>query len=287
MRMKKIILLLLLVNNQAIYSQAKKKVAKIISTKELQAVDEWGKTIPNFKKVELKLDNGQKDTTECYTKVYERDYSLGYQKDWVYEFYKSKNMFFWIGEGNFPCCWGQSIKIHAYQFEFNPKKNKYFIKKLIFDPNDAVYKFGSNADDPTFEKNEGWKFLAVDESANIIYMMKGNQKIALDPNNYKTDGSRYFSFKEVANDESSNESDYGAPEGEIVIAVKDIVYFYENSNYESKTSSYFSKGQKAEYFEISDDNPDDDFLYVNFERDGKVKSGYILRSDVKFQKPKN
>jgi len=73
----------------------------------------------------------------------------------------------------------------------------------------------------------------------------------------------------------------GGPEGDIVIAIKDKVYFYNDSKI--KTNFYFLKGQQAEYYEISDDDPDDDFLYVNFESKGKVKTGYILKSDVKFK----
>jgi hypothetical protein len=75
----------------------------------------------------------------------------------------------------------------------------------------------------------------------------------------------------------------GGPIGEIVIGVKDRIYFYETSNLNSKTSSYFVKGQKAEFFDIEDDNPEDDFLYVYFVYRGKEKTGYVLRSDVKFE----
>lgn len=73
----------------------------------------------------------------------------------------------------------------------------------------------------------------------------------------------------------------GGPAGDIVIAIKDKVYFYNDSKI--KTNFYFLKGQQAEYYEISDDDPDDDFLYINFESKGKVKTGYILKSDVKFK----
>ena len=73
----------------------------------------------------------------------------------------------------------------------------------------------------------------------------------------------------------------GGPAGDIVIAIKDKVYFYNDSKI--KTNFYFLKGQQAEYYEISDDDPDDDFLYVNFELKGQVKTGYILKSDVKFK----
>jgi hypothetical protein len=49
----------------------------------------------------------------------------------------------------------------------------------------------------------------------------------------------------------------GGPEGDIVIAIKDKVYFYNDSKI--KTNFYFLKGQQAEYYEVSDDDPDDDF----------------------------
>jgi hypothetical protein len=85
--------------------------------------------------------------------------------------------------------------------------------------------------------------------------------------------------KKTINVKSSE--DQGGPAGDIVIAIKDKVYFYNDSKI--KTNFYFLKGQQAEYYEISDDDPDDDFLYVNFELKGKVKTGYILKSDVKFK----
>ena len=97
---------------------------------------------------------------------------------------------------------------------------------------------------------------------------------------------------EEENEESSYDSippskqdgaDLGGTSGDIVIAIKEKVYFYNNSDLNSKTNAYFVKGQKAEYFEISDDNLDDEFLHVNFEYRGKVKTGYILASDVKFE----
>lgn len=85
------------------------------------------------------------------------------------------------------------------------------------------------------------------------------------------------------NNETKISEDQGEPEGDIVIAIHDKVYFYENSDLNSKTKSYFVKGQKAEYFEISDDDTEDEFLYVNFTYKGKTISGYILKSDVKFK----
>lgn len=85
--------------------------------------------------------------------------------------------------------------------------------------------------------------------------------------------------KKTINVKSSE--DQGELAGDIVIAIKDKVYFYNDSKI--KTNFYFLKGQQAEYYEISDDNPDDDFLYVNFELKGQVKTGYILKSDVKFK----
>jgi len=82
---------------------------------------------------------------------------------------------------------------------------------------------------------------------------------------------------------NAEQESQGGPAGEIVVGIKDKIYFYDSSNSTSITSSYFVKGQKAEFFEISDDNLEDDFLYVNFEHNGKVKAGYVLRSDVKFE----
>lgn len=76
---------------------------------------------------------------------------------------------------------------------------------------------------------------------------------------------------------------FGGPAGDVVIGIKDKIYFYSQSKQNSKTAAYFIKGQEAEYFEISDDNIDDEFLYVNFTYKGKVKTGYVLKSDVKFK----
>ena len=76
---------------------------------------------------------------------------------------------------------------------------------------------------------------------------------------------------------------FGGPAGDVVIVIKEKIYFYSQSKQSSKTTSYFIKGQEAEYFEISDDNIDDEFLYVNFTYKGKVKTGYVLKSDVKFK----
>ena len=56
----------------------------------------------------------------------------------------------------------------------------------------------------------------------------------------------------------------GGPEGDIVIAIKDKVYFYNDSKI--KTNFYFLKGQQAEYYEISDEG-----------RILGLKSGKILR----------
>lgn len=88
---------------------------------------------------------------------------------------------------------------------------------------------------------------------------------------------------QIINENEEDNLGQGGPEGEIVIAISDKVYFYKESNLNSKTSAYFVKGQKAEYYEVSDDDPDDGFLYVNFSYKGKVTSGYILKKDVKFE----
>jgi hypothetical protein len=82
----------------------------------------------------------------------------------------------------------------------------------------------------------------------------------------------------------NEESDMGGPAGEIVIGVGDRIYLYNESNYDSKTSAYFVKGQKAEYFEVGDDNPDDEFIYINFTNDkGHTSTGYVLISDIRFE----
>lgn len=94
----------------------------------------------------------------------------------------------------------------------------------------------------------------------------------------------YDGVEDAPNSEPiENEGDYGGPKGDIVVGIKDKIYFYDESNFNSKTSSYFVKGQNAEFIEVSDDNLEDDFLYVNFEYNGKVKAGYVLRSDIKFE----
>lgn len=88
--------------------------------------------------------------------------------------------------------------------------------------------------------------------------------------------------EEETSQKETDEALGGEIEGDIITGIKDKIYFYESSNLDSKTSSYFLKGQKAEYLEISDDDLEDDFLYVNFEYKGKVMTGYVLKSDVKF-----
>lgn len=113
-------------------------------------------------------------------------------------------------------------------------------------------------------------------------------------NNFKLEGWELVLEKEAENKTLSSNSEEetsqketdealgGEIEGDIITGIKDKIYFYESSNLDSKTSSYFLKGQKAEYLEISDDDLEDDFLYVNFEYKGKVMTGYVLKSDVKF-----
>ncbi|MEO4004623.1 hypothetical protein [Flavobacterium sp. CAU 1735] len=68
-----------------------------------------------------------------------------------------------------------------------------------------------------------------------------------------------------------------------VTAIKDKVYFYKDFDYETKTTSYFVKGQKAEYTELNDDNFSGDFIHVKFEHNGKVTTGYVLKNDVDFE----
>jgi uncharacterized membrane protein YgaE (UPF0421/DUF939 family) len=73
------------------------------------------------------------------------------------------------------------------------------------------------------------------------------------------------------------------PKGNYVIGIKDRVYFYASPDYDSQTSVYFVKGQKAKVVEIMDENLDNEFLHVNFEYKGKVTDGYILYEDIKFE----
>jgi hypothetical protein len=78
------------------------------------------------------------------------------------------------------------------------------------------------------------------------------------------------------------EGELGPEIGTIVVATSDKVYFYDQPNYRAKSAAYFVKGQTAEYIEMSDDNLEDQFLYVNFVYKGKVRTGYILISDIEF-----
>ena len=61
----------------------------------------------------------------------------------------------------------------------------------------------------------------------------------------------YDGIDDAPNSErTNNEGDYGGANGDIVVGIKDKIYFYDESNFNSKTSSYFVKGQKAEFIGI-------------------------------------
>lgn len=90
-----------------------------------------------------------------------------------------------------------------------------------------------------------------------------------------------ISQSEINEEEQSEQGD--VIENEIVVGINDKIYFYSNPNFEDKTKAYFVKGQTAEYDYNADNNVDDDFLFVNFAHNGKVKSGYISRSDIEFK----
>ena len=133
---------------------------------------------------------------------------------------------------------------------------------------DLTFEFGKNKTDYYIAINERVYFSPIDKSKKVEKEVEEKEE------------TNESSFDTLPKEE---ETDLGQPEGDIVVGVKDKIYFYDSSNSNSKTSAYFIKGQKAEFIEISDDNLDDDFLYVNFEHNGKVKAGYVLRSDVKFE----
>ena len=133
---------------------------------------------------------------------------------------------------------------------------------------DLTFEFGKNKTDYYIAINERVYFSPIDKSKKVEKEVEEKEE------------TNESSFDTLPNEE---ETDLGQPEGDIVVGIKDKIYFYDSSNSNSKTSAYFVKGQKAEFIEISDDNLDDDFLYVNFEHNGKVKAGYVLRTDVKFK----
>lgn len=128
-----------------------------------------------------------------------------------------------------------------------------------------------------FNKNEEGDYY-IDFKDKRLWMKKNEVQKEIQK---EKDESHNDEFKSDMSPEEQAEQ--GGPIGETVIGIKDKIYFYNESNYESKTKSYFVKGQKAEYFDVSDDNTEDEFLYVNFEFNGKVKAGYVLKSDVQFE----
>jgi len=148
------------------------------------------------------------------------------------------------------------------------ENGKAYINSTIDNGEALTFEFGKNKTDYYIAINERVYFSAIDKSKKIEKEVETKEE------------TNETSFDTLPKE---TESGLGQPEGDIVVGIKDKIYFYDSSNLSSKTSSYFVKGQKAEFFEVSDDNLDDDFLYVNFEYKGKVKAGYVLRSDVKFE----
>ena len=148
------------------------------------------------------------------------------------------------------------------------ENGKAYINSKRDNGEDLIFEFGKNKTDYYIAINERVYFSPIDKSKKAKTEVE--EKV-------ETNESSFDTLPKA------EESDLGQPEGDIVVGIKDKVYFYDSSNSNSKTSSYFVKGQKAEFIEISDDNLEDDFLYVNFEYKGKVKAGYVLRSDVKFE----
>lgn len=164
----------------------------------------------------------------------------------------------------------------SYETENKTKKytvtleenGKAYINSKRDNGEDLTFEFGKNKTDYYIAINERVYFSPIDKSKKTEKEVETEEE---------TNESSYDTLPK------ETETDLGGPAGDIVVGIKDKVYFYDNSNSNSKTSAYFVKGQKAEFIEISDDNLEDDFLYVNFEHNGKVKAGYVLRSDVKFE----
>ena len=148
------------------------------------------------------------------------------------------------------------------------ENGKAYINSTRDNGEDLTFEFGKNKTDYYIAINERVYFSAIDKSKKVETKTETKEE---------TNESSFDTLPKEA------ETDLGQPEGDIVVGIKEKIYFYDSSNSNSKTSAYFVKGQKAEFIEISDDNLDDDFLYVNFEHNGKVKAGYVLRSDVKFE----
>ena len=172
--------------------------------------------------------------------------------------------------------WETQIDIYRGNQKLFDETSKYTIK---IDDDGKVFiecKIGDNEDVYDFDKNEKGEYYLDVENYRLWMKDESKKKI---PEVKKT--------KEVSETQSEMSEEEQAEQGdvienEVVVGVKDKIYFYSNPNYESKSKSYFVKGQNAEYDFNSDDNVDDEFLYVNFKFNGKVKSGYVLKSDVEF-----
>ena len=90
-------------------------------------------------------------------------------------------------------------------------------------------------------------------------------------------------IKSTATSIKRTQSKVSRPTSNFVVGIKERIYFYESPDYGTQTSTFFVKGQKAEVIEVNDENSNNDFLYVSFEYKGRITTGYILWSDVKFE----
>jgi hypothetical protein len=129
--MKKIILFFtLLIPFTNAFSQTttkKYKVAKIIKTRNLKAVDEYNNPKENYVKVELTLDNGQKEIIEYNSKF------RGIDFEGKIEYFFGKNIVFKVSDGYYPNgLYQNGISIKAFEYVLNKKTNKYYKNNLYF-----------------------------------------------------------------------------------------------------------------------------------------------------------
>jgi hypothetical protein len=173
--------------------------------------------------------------------------------------------------------WETQIDIYRGNQTLFSEKSPY---KIRIDNDGKVFiecKIGENEDVLDFAKNEKDEYYLDFKNYRLWLNEEKKEK--------KTENKKAKEEKESQSEMSEEEqAEQGdVIENEIVVGIKDKIYFYSNPNYDSKTKSYFVKGQNAEYDFNADDNVDDEFLYVNFEFNGKIKSGYILKSDVEYK----
>ena len=173
--------------------------------------------------------------------------------------------------------WETQIDVYRGNKTLYNEKSPYKIK---IDNDGKVFiecKIGKNEDVYDFDKNENGQYY-LDVEKYRLWMNEEKKEKKTENKKLKEEKE---SQSEMSEEEQAEQGD--VIENEIVVGIKDKIYFYSNPNYDSKTKSYFVKGQNAEYDFNADDNVDDEFLYVNFEFNGKIKSGYVLKSDVEFQ----